>query len=114
MLQADFRIEAVLAVALRVARRRTEVHEAVGGVVGVLLQPVLARAGVTARRYYLNLRLQRASTFLQYTSLPALDAAVACGFRNVAHFSRAYKLWAGVPPSADRQRTQQGARPILS
>ncbi len=69
---------------------------------------------MSARRYYLNLRLQRARTFLQYTSLPVLDAAVACGFRNVAHFSRAYKLWAGVPPSADRRRMQQGVRPILS
>jgi AraC family transcriptional regulator, carnitine catabolism transcriptional activator len=69
---------------------------------------------MSARRYYLNLRLQRARTFLQYTNLPVLDAAVACGFRNVAHFSRAYKLWAGVPPSADRQRMHQGVRPILS
>ena len=69
---------------------------------------------LSPRRYYLNLRLQRARTFLQYTSLPVLDAAVASGFRNLAHFSRAYKLWAGVPPSADRGQIHQGVRPILS
>ena len=69
---------------------------------------------LSPRRHYLNLRLQRARTFLQYTSLPVLDAAVACGFRNLAHFSRAYKRWAGVPPSADRGQIHQGVRPILS
>ncbi len=69
---------------------------------------------VSPRRYYLNLRLQRARTFLQYTGSSVLDTAVACGFRNVAHFSRAYKLWTGVPPSADRGRLHQGVRPILS
>jgi AraC family carnitine catabolism transcriptional activator len=69
---------------------------------------------LSPRRYYLNLRLQRARAFLQYTNSTVLDTAVACGFRNVAHFSRAYKLWAGVPPSADRGRLHQGVRPILS
>lgn len=69
---------------------------------------------MSARRYYLNLRLQRARTFLQYTNLPVLDAAVACGFRSVAHFSRSYKAWSGAPPSADRASMHQGVPPILS
>ncbi|NNM60550.1 MAG: GlxA family transcriptional regulator [Steroidobacteraceae bacterium] len=68
----------------------------------------------SARRYYLDLRLQRARALLQYTTLPVLDTAVACGFRSLSHFSRQYKRWAGVPPSADRALMHQGVPPILS
>lgn len=69
---------------------------------------------LSPRRYYLNLRLQRARGFLQYTNLPVLDTAVACGFRSVAHFSRTYKAWAGTAPSVDREQMHQGVPPALS
>ena len=69
---------------------------------------------LSPRRYYLNLRLQRARALLQYTNLAVVDSAVACGFRSVAQFSRAYKAWAGVAPSADRRRMHQGIPPALS
>ena len=69
--------------------------------------------GMSPQRYYLNLRLQRARAILQYTNLRVLEAAVACGFRGLADFSRSYKAWAGTAPSADRQHMHQGISPSL-
>jgi AraC family carnitine catabolism transcriptional activator len=57
----------------------------------------------TPRRYYLDLRLQRARALLQYTDMPVSEVAVACGFGSPAHFSRSYAEWAGRAPSAERQ-----------
>ena len=57
---------------------------------------------VSPRRYYLDLRLQRARALLQYTDLPIVEVAVAAGFGSAAHFSRTYHRWAGKPPSAER------------
>ncbi len=56
----------------------------------------------TPARYYRGLRLQRARALLQYSELPIMKVAVACGFSSLAHFSRCYRLWAGKPPSAER------------
>jgi AraC family carnitine catabolism transcriptional activator len=57
---------------------------------------------LSPQRYYLDLRLQRARALLQYTDMPVVEVAVACGFGAAAHFSRAYRAWAGQPPSAVR------------
>ncbi len=57
---------------------------------------------LSPQRYYLDLRLQRARALLKYTDLPVLEISVACGFGAAAHFSRAYRAWAGHPPSAER------------
>jgi len=48
------------------------------------------------------LRLQRARALLQYTDLSVVEITVACGFGAAAHFSRAYRAWAGRPPTAER------------
>jgi len=58
----------------------------------------------TPRRYYQELRLQRARTLLQYTGLSIIEVAIACGFTSPAHFSRAYHGWAGRPPREERRR----------
>jgi AraC family carnitine catabolism transcriptional activator len=60
----------------------------------------------TPRRYYLDLRLQRARSLLQYTDMPVFEIALACGFGSSAHFSRSYREWAGKPPSAERHATE--------
>ena len=60
----------------------------------------------TPRRYYLDLRLQRARSLLQYTDMPVFEIALACGFGSSAHFSRSYREWAGKPPSAERHTTE--------
>jgi transcriptional regulator GlxA family with amidase domain len=69
---------------------------------------------MSARRYYLNLRLQRARSFLQYTNLRICDAAVACGFHGAPHFSRCYKAWAGRTPLIDRRLMHAGLTPALA
>ncbi len=69
---------------------------------------------MSPRRYYLDLRLQRARSFLQYTNLPVCEAAIACGFRGMPHFTRSYKAWAGKPPTVDRQLMHHGIAPALT
>ncbi|HVI89137.1 MAG TPA: GlxA family transcriptional regulator [Dongiaceae bacterium] len=69
--------------------------------------------GTTPRRYYLDLRLQRARALLQYTDMSMVEITVACGFGSAAHFSRSYHAWAGKPPSAERYRDVAGVMPAL-
>ena len=68
---------------------------------------------MTPRRYYLDLRLQRARALLQYTDLPVVEIAVACGFGSAAHFSRSYHAWTGKAPSGERRRVEAGIMPAL-
>ncbi len=69
--------------------------------------------GMTPHRYYLELRLQRARALLQYGGLPVLEIAIACGFASPAHFSRAYRAWAGKAPITERRRAPTGIQPVL-
>ncbi len=69
--------------------------------------------GMSPRRYYLDLRLQRARSMLQYTDMSIVEVAVACGFGSAAHFSRSYHGWAGKAPSAERRRPALGIMPAL-
>jgi AraC family carnitine catabolism transcriptional activator len=68
---------------------------------------------MTPHRYYLDLRLQRARALLQYSDLPMVEVAVASGFASPAHFSRAYRSWAGKAPTEERRRGQGGIMPAL-
>lgn len=63
----------------------------------------------TPQRYYLDLRLQRARALLQYSEMPVVEVAVACGFGSAAHFSRSYHAWAGRSPRAERRPGTIGA-----
>lgn len=69
--------------------------------------------GMSPRRYYLDLRLQRARSMLQYTDMSIVEVAVACGFGSAAHFSRSYHGWAGKAPSAERRRPALGIMPSM-
>jgi AraC family carnitine catabolism transcriptional activator len=68
---------------------------------------------LSPQRYYLDLRLQRARAMLQYTDMSVVEISVACGFGAAAHFSRAYRAWAGRPPSAERGATGAAIVPSL-
>jgi AraC family carnitine catabolism transcriptional activator len=68
---------------------------------------------MTPRRYYLDLRLQRARALLQYTDMLVVEIAVACGFGSAAHFSRSYHAWTGKAPSGERRRVEAGIMPAL-
>lgn len=56
----------------------------------------------TPARYYLELRLRRASHLIKQTSLSLLQIAVITGFTSPSHFSRVYAQQFGHSPSADR------------
>ena len=58
--------------------------------------------GVSPRRYYLDVRLDRARGLITQTELPILDTAVACGFGSNAQFSRMYRQRFKISPSQDR------------
>lgn len=44
-------------------------------------------------------RIQRAGTLLRETSIPILDLALECGYKNLAHFNRQFKKRMGCTPS---------------
>lgn len=51
------------------------------------------------KKYYMDLRLQRAQKLLIQTDSSVTEVAVACGFETLTHFSRLYKSAYGVSPS---------------
>jgi transcriptional regulator GlxA family with amidase domain len=58
--------------------------------------------GTTIGDLYLKIRLDRARTLVHETAMPLLDIAMACGFANGSHFSRAYRERFGAAPNRDR------------
>jgi AraC family carnitine catabolism transcriptional activator len=86
--------------------------DALAGAAGVSrrqLERLFARQfRLSPQRYYLDLRLQRARALLQYSELSVTEVGLACGFTAAAHFSRAYRCWAGHPPAAERGRAKEG------
>ncbi len=54
------------------------------------------------KRFYMDLRLQRARNLLQQTEMTVLDIAIACGFGSPSHFSRCYRLRYNTTPYSER------------
>ena len=54
------------------------------------------------KRFYMEIRLQRARNLLTQTEMTVLDIAVACGFGSPSHFSKCYRLRYGTTPYRDR------------
>lgn len=83
----------------------------------VTLERLAETAGISARqlnrlfkeklgrptmRYYRELRLDKAQSLLRNSPLSLTEIALATGFANSSHFSRAYTAQFGQPPSAYR------------
>ena len=60
--------------------------------------------GVTPRRHYLELRLDRARSLLLQTERSIIEVAVASGFGSAGHFTRAYRKRYGITPGEQRAR----------
>ena len=58
--------------------------------------------GQSAMRYYRGLRLDRAQSLLRNSAMPLTQIALATGFANSSHFSRAYSDRFGQAPSRYR------------
>lgn len=61
-----------------------------------------ARLDRSTMQYYRDLRLEKAQSLLRNSPLSLTEIALATGFANSSHFSRAYSAQFGQPPSAYR------------
>ena len=58
----------------------------------------------TPSRYYLWIRLARARELLHQTSMNLVDISTLTGFVSSSHFSKSYKEYYGLAPSAERRQ----------
>ena len=63
------------------------------------------------KRYYMELRLQKARNLLMQTDMSVINVALACGFASPSHFSKCYRSHYNTTPY--RERGTQGAVPAL-
>lgn len=57
------------------------------------------------KKYYLNLRLEKARNLLRQTKMPITEIGIACGFRSSSHFSKSYRTAFGLSPSQEGMST---------
>lgn len=74
------------------------------------LQRALAAEGVGYREVMAGVLRALAEHELLATDRPIADLALALGFSEPQHFTRAFRRWTGIPPSA--RRTANGAREV--
>ncbi len=60
------------------------------------------------KRYYMELRLQKARNLLMQTDMSVINVALACGFTSPSHFSKCYRSHYNTTPY--RERGAQTAR----
>ena len=60
------------------------------------------------KRYYMELRLQKARNLLMQTDMSVINVALACGFASPSHFSKCYRAHYHTTPY--RERGSQGTR----
>ena len=60
------------------------------------------------KRYYMELRLQKARNLLMQTDMSVINVALACGFASPSHFSKCYRSHYHTTPYRERG-TQAGA-----
>ncbi len=64
------------------------------------------------KRYYMELRLQKARNLLMQTDMSVINVALACGFASPSHFSKCYRSHYNTTPY--RERGTQGTPPPLT
>ena len=60
------------------------------------------------KRYYMELRLQKARNLLMQTDMSVINVALSCGFASPSHFSKCYRAHYSTTPY--RERGSQAAR----
>ena len=63
------------------------------------------------KRYYMELRLQKARNLLMQTEMSVINVALACGFASPSHFSKCYRSHYNTTPY--RERGSQGSRNLI-
>jgi transcriptional regulator GlxA family with amidase domain len=64
------------------------------------------------KRYYMELRLQRARNLLLQTDMSVINVALACGFTSPSHFSKCYRAQYGRTPYRERGAPGRGGLSI--
>ena len=54
------------------------------------------------KRYYMELRLQKARNLLMQTDMSVINVALACGFASPSHFSKCYRAHYSITPYRER------------
>ncbi|WP_432450049.1 GlxA family transcriptional regulator [Aliiroseovarius marinus] len=62
------------------------------------------------KRYYMELRLQKARNLLMQTDMSVINVALSCGFSSPSHFSKCYRSHYDTTPY--RERGSHGAKPV--
>ncbi|PQO24552.1 AraC family transcriptional regulator [Rhodobacteraceae bacterium WD3A24] len=62
------------------------------------------------KRYYMELRLQKARNLLMQTDMSVINVALACGFTSPSHFSKCYRAHYKTTPY--RERGAHGSRAL--
>ncbi|QDL90700.1 GlxA family transcriptional regulator [Paroceanicella profunda] len=60
------------------------------------------------KRYYMELRLQKARHLLLQTDMSVINVALACGFTSPSHFSKCYRACFSTTPYRERGTAQTG------
>ncbi len=60
------------------------------------------------KRYYMELRLQKARNLLMQTDMSVINVALACGFASPSHFSKCYRAHYSTTPY--RERVSHGTK----
>lgn len=60
---------------------------------------------ISPKRYYLQMRLDKARDLIRQTSLPITEISMICGFRSSSHFSKSYRGSFGISPSREGEQT---------
>ncbi len=72
------------------------------------LERLFARyLGRSPKRYYMEIRLERARNLLLQTEMSVMEIALACGFASAAHFSKCYRGTYGSTPYRQRETEAQ-------
>ncbi len=62
------------------------------------------------KRYYMELRLQKARHLLLQTEMSVINVALACGFTSPSHFSKCYRTCFDTTPYRERGMSQPAGR----
>jgi AraC family transcriptional regulator, glycine betaine-responsive activator len=66
------------------------------------------------KRYYMELRLQKARNLLMQTDMSVINVALACGFASPSHFSKCYRAHYNTTPYRERGTHGAQAGPVVA
>ncbi len=75
------------------------------------IQRLLEKEGTTYRKLSEEIRKSAAERYLRSTTLPMKEIAFLLGFSELSTFSRAVKIWFGMPPRKVRERLTVSSTP---